>query len=118
MSRVATNVASLKRRKRIHKLVKGYWGARHRWHKLAKEAVTRAGVYAYRDRRTRKRLFRRLWIIRINAALNATGLSYNEFIHELKNAGIELNRKVLAHLTVNDPQAFSALVQVVHNSKK
>ncbi len=112
MSRAATNVAHKKKVNKIHKLTKGYWGARSRWYKLAKEAVTRAGVYAYRDRKVRKREFRSLWIIRINAAVEEHGLSYSKFIHGLKKMGSELNRKILADLAVRDNQAFAKLVEL------
>lgn len=112
MSRVATNVASRRRKNKIRKLAKGYWGARHRWYKIAKEAVIRAHVYAYRDRKVRKREFRKLWIIRINAAVREYGLSYSKFIHGLTKAGVEINRKILADLAVNDKNAFYKIVQL------
>lgn len=112
MSRVATNVAHKKRVNKVHKLSKGYWGARSRWYKLAKEAITRAGVYAYRDRKARKREFRSLWIIRINAAVEEHGLSYSRFIDGLKKSGSELNRKILADLAVRDKIAFAKLVEL------
>lgn len=111
MPRVATNVASRKKRNKIRKLAKGYWGARHRWYKLAKEAVIRAGVYAYRDRKVRKREFRGLWIIRINAAARKYGLSYSKFISGLEKADIQLNRKILADMAVQDEQNFAKLVE-------
>ncbi|MFH1561918.1 MAG: 50S ribosomal protein L20 [Nitrospirota bacterium] len=114
--RVATNVAGRRRKNKIRKLAKGYWGARHRWYKLAKEAVIRAGVYAYRDRKNRKREFRALWIIRINAAVREYGLSYSKFIRGLKNADSELNRKILADLAVRDKNAFSKLVQLAQKN--
>jgi len=112
MPRAATNVAHKKRTNKIHKLSKGYWGARSRWYKLAKEAVIRAGVYAYRDRKVRKREFRSLWIIRINAAVEEHGLSYSKFIFGLKKSGSELNRKILADLAVRDKVAFAQLVEL------
>ncbi|MDI6734729.1 MAG: 50S ribosomal protein L20 [bacterium] len=114
--RVATNVATRRRKNKIRKLASGYWGARHRWYKLAKEAVIRAGVYAYRDRKVRKREFRALWIIRINAAVREYGLSYSKFIKGLKNAGSELNRKILADLAVRDKVAFAKLVQLAQEN--
>lgn len=116
MARVATNVTSRKRKNKIRKLTKGYWGARHRWYKLAKEAVIRAYVYAYRDRKVRKREFRRLWIIRINAAVREYGLSYSKFMNGLEKAGIEINRKILADLAVHDKNAFSKIVQLAQKA--
>jgi large subunit ribosomal protein L20 len=112
MPRVATNVARKKRVKKIHKLTKGYWGARSRWYKIAKEAVIRAGVYAYRDRKVRKREFRRLWIVRINAAVRQYGLSYSKFIAGLKKMGSEVNRKILADIAVKDKQTFDRLIEL------
>jgi large subunit ribosomal protein L20 len=91
------------------KLAKGYWGAKHRLFKKAKEQVMRSWMYAYRDRRKRKRDFRRLWIARINAAARQNGLSYSKLMHGLKLAGIEINRKMLAELAVNDINAFNTL---------
>jgi large subunit ribosomal protein L20 len=95
------------------KQAKGYYGARSRNFKAAKDAVWRAGVYAYRDRRQRKRQFRRLWILRINAAARLHGMSYSTFIAGLRRKGIELNRKVLADMAVEYPEAFAELVQTV-----
>ncbi|NPA52427.1 MAG: 50S ribosomal protein L20 [Aquificae bacterium] len=103
--------SSRKKKKKILKMAKGYYGAKHRSYKRAKEQVVRSLQYEYRDRRLRKREFRRLWIVRINAASRANGLSYSQFINGLNKAGIELDRKVLADLAVNDPQAFSQLVE-------
>ena len=97
-------------RKKILKLAKGYWGRRHSNYKTAKDAVAKSLTYAYRDRKDRKGDFRRLWIIRINAACRADGLSYNKFINGLDKAGININRKALAFLAVNDPEAFRAIV--------
>jgi large subunit ribosomal protein L20 len=94
-------------------MAKGYWGAKSRNYRTAKEAVEKSLLYAYRDRRNKKRDFRRLWIIRIKAASEQNGLSYSRFINGLKRLHIELDRKVLADLAVNAPQAFSALVQKV-----
>jgi large subunit ribosomal protein L20 len=116
MARVSTNVARNRRKKKIMKLAKGYWGARSRWYKLAKEAVIRAHVYAYRDRRTKKRESRMLWIARINAAARLHGLSYSMFISGLKKAGINLNRKMLAEIAVSDTEGFSKLVEVAKQS--
>jgi large subunit ribosomal protein L20 len=91
------------------KLAKGYWGAKHRLFKKAKEQVIRSWMYAYRDRRQTKRNFRKLWIVRINAAARQNGLSYSKLMHGLKLAGIEVNRKMLADLAVNDIEAFNSL---------
>ncbi len=103
--------SSRKKKKKILKMAKGYYGAKHRSYKRAKEQVIRSLQYEYRDRRLRKREFRRLWIVRINAAARANGLSYSQFINGLKKAGIELDRKILADLAVRDPEAFSQLVE-------
>lgn len=112
MPRVRTNVASRRRKKRILKAAKGYYGARSRQYKLAKETLMRALVYAYRDRRAKKRIFRRLWISRINPAIRSYGLSYSRFIDGLKKAGLSLNRKILANLVVEDPSIFSRLAEL------
>mgnify|MGYP001326132941 FL=1 len=111
MPRIKRSVASRARRKRILKAARGYYGARSRTFKVAKQAVIRAGQYAYRDRRQRKRQFRQLWIIRINAAAREHGLSYSRFIAGLKNAGIEVDRKVLADIAVHEKQVFASLVE-------
>ncbi len=103
--------SSRKKKKKILKMAKGYYGAKHRSYKRAKEQVIRSLQYEYRDRRLRKREFRRLWITRINAAARINGLSYSQFIHGLNKAGIELNRKVLADLAVSDPETFAKLVE-------
>jgi large subunit ribosomal protein L20 len=100
-----------KRHKKIISRAKGYWGARSRLFKTANEAVAHALQYAYRDRRTRKRDFRRLWITRINAAARQNGMTYNRFIEGLTKAGIQIDRKILADMAVNDQAAFAALVQ-------
>ena len=94
------------------KEAKGYWGRKHSSYRFAKEQVQRSGMYAYRDRRNRKRDFRRLWIIRINAAARAEGLSYSELMHGLKQAEVEVNRKMLADLAVNDRDAFRRFVEL------
>ena len=109
MPRVSTNVARLKRKRRILKHAKGYFGRRKNLYKTAKEAVERGWRYSYRDRKNRKRDFRRLWIIRINAAARQHELSYSRFMNGLKLAGIEVNRKQLADLAIRDPDAFSRL---------
>jgi large subunit ribosomal protein L20 len=101
-----------RRHKRILKQAKGYYGRKHAWFRTANEAVMHAGQYAYNDRRTRKRDFRRLWITRINAAVREHGLSYSCFIAGLTKAGVEVDRKMLADLAVNDAVAFAKLVQV------
>ncbi len=117
MPRVRRGTKKSRRRSKILKLAKGYWGARSHNYRTAKEAVERALLYAYRDRRTRKRDFRRLWIIRIKAAAENNGLSYSRFIHGLKELNIELDRKILADLAVNSPQAFFDIVQKVKDVK-
>lgn len=113
MPRVRRGIKKRKRRTKILKLAKGYWGARSHNYRTAKEAVERALQYAYRDRRTRKRDFRRLWIIRVKAAAENNDISYSRFMHGLKKLNIELNRKVLAELAVNSPGTFVQLVQKV-----
>ncbi len=113
MPRVKSSVSSRRKRKKIIKLAKGYRGARSRLLRTAKESVMRALKYAYRDRRTRKREFRKLWIIRINAAVRAYGLSYSVFMKRLKDANIEINRKTLAELAVNNPDAFKKIVNSI-----
>ncbi len=100
------------RRKKWLKMAKGYWGAKSRCYSIAKQTVIKALTYAYRDRKNRKREFRRLWILRINAAARQHGLKYSEFIHGLKLANIDLNRKMLADLAVNNPETFKYLVDV------
>lgn len=113
MPRVKRGPRKRQRRTKILKQAKGYWGARSHNYRTAKEAVERALLYAYRDRRVRKREFRRLWIIRIKAAAEQNGLSYNRFIHGLKRLNIELDRKILADLAVNEPQAFVQIAEKV-----
>ncbi|HEY9517051.1 MAG TPA: 50S ribosomal protein L20 [Gemmatimonadaceae bacterium] len=109
MPRVKSNVVRLKRKKQIMKAARGAFGARSKLWKAAKENVERGWAYAYRDRKNRKREFRRLWIIRINAAARQNDLSYNVFMNGLKRAGIEVDRKILADLAVRDPAAFTVL---------
>ena len=109
MSRVKRGVAAKKHRKRILKEAKGNYGARGRLLKSAREAVERGWKYAYRDRKRRKRDFRRLWIVRINAAAREHGISYSRLIHGLEVAGVEVDRKILAELAVKDPKAFGDL---------
>tara|TARA_B100001250_G_scaffold145071_1_gene124192 strand:+ start:873 stop:1232 length:360 start_codon:yes stop_codon:yes gene_type:complete len=111
MARVKRGVQSKKRHKKILKQAKGYRGARSRTFKVAKQAVQRAGQYAYRDRRVKKRAFRSLWIIRINAAARENGLSYSKLIAGLKKANIDLDRKTLAEIAVNDKEAFTLIAE-------
>jgi len=111
MSRVKNSVQTRQRRKKVLKRAKGYRGARSRTFKVAKQAVMKAGQYAYRDRRQKKRVFRSLWIIRINAAARENGLSYSKLIAGLKKAQIALDRKTLADLAVNDKEAFSLIAK-------
>ncbi len=111
MPRAKGGFKTRRRRKKVLKMAKGYYGARSRCYKVAKQAVEHALQYAYRDRRARKRDFRRLWIIRINAAARAAGLTYGEFIHGLRKAGAGVDRKVLAELAYHDPRAFGELVE-------
>ncbi|GGX79615.1 50S ribosomal protein L20 [Litchfieldella qijiaojingensis] len=111
MTRVKRGVVARRRHKKILKQAKGYYGARSRVFRVAKQAVIKAGQYAYRDRRQRKRQFRALWIARINAAARQSGLSYSRFIAGLKKAGIEIDRKVLADLAVHEKAAFAAIVE-------
>src|SRR5437870_12508379 len=110
MPRVKRAVHSRKKRREILEQAKGYYGARRKRLRVAKEQVRHSGAYAYRDRRDRKGQFRRLWISRIGAATRARGLSYSSFMHGLKGAGLELDRKILADIAVRDPGAFQQLV--------
>ena len=111
MPRVKGGYVTRQRRKRTLKLAKGYYGAKHLLFKTAKQQVMKSYMYAYRDRRQKKRDFRRLWITRINAAARMNGLSYSQLMHGLKLAEIEVNRKMLADLAVHDAAAFTALVE-------
>jgi len=113
MPRAKGGFKTRRRRKKILKRAKGFYGARSRLYKVATQAVDKALLYAYRDRKARKREFRRLWIIRINAAVRALGLTYSQFIDKLKKMNIDLNRKALADLAYNDPETFANLVEVV-----
>ncbi len=113
MPRSINSVASRRRRKKIMKMAKGYYGARRTQYTAAKNAVEKALLYAYRDRKQRKRNFRRLWIQRINAAARQHGLSYSQFMGLIHKNGIELNRKVLADLAMNHPEAFKAIVDKI-----
>ena len=113
MPRSVNAVASRARRKKILKAAKGYYGARKNVYTVAKNAVEKAMCYAYRDRRQKKRAFRRLWIVRINAAARLEGMSYSRFMNAVSKSGIGLNRKVLADLAMNHPSAFKAIVKAV-----
>jgi len=106
VSRVKRSVHARKKRRKVLKEAKGYFGRKHSSYRFAKEQVQRSGMYAYRDRRNRKRDFRRLWITRINAAARQNGMSYSQFMHGLALAGIELDRKVLADIAVRDAETF------------
>lgn len=111
MPRIKRSVASRKKRRKVLEHASGYWGLKSRTYKAAKEQVDRSLVYAYRDRKAKKRTFRRLWITRINAAARAHDLSYNQFVAGLRKAEIELDRKVLADLAVSDPAAFGKIAE-------
>ena len=117
MPRVRSTVARLKRKKKIMQAAKGARGGRSKLYKSAKETVERGLRYAYRDRRRKKRDFRRLWIVRINAAARLHDLSYNRFMAGLRKAGIEVNRKMLADLAIRDPAAFGELAEVAKQSQ-
>jgi len=116
MARVKRAVHAKKKRREILSQAKGYYGSRSRRLRVAKEQVMHSGVYAYRDRRDRKGQFRRLWITRIGAGARQNGLSYSQLMHGLGRAGIELDRKVLADLAVNDPSAFGSIVQAAKDA--
>ena len=113
MARVKGAMHTRKRRKKILKLAKGYRGAKSKLYKTANQAVMKSLVYAYRDRKNKKRDFRKLWIARINAATRMNGMSYSKFMNGLKKNGIEINRKMLAEIAVSDPAAFTKLVEKV-----
>ena len=118
MPRVKRGVTAHARHKKILEEAKGYYGARSKVFRVAKQAVIKAGQYAYRDRRQKKREFRALWIARINAAARDNGLSYSRLIDGLKKAGVEVDRKMLAELAVNDPVAFAGLVKVAQSAQQ
>ena len=111
MARVKRGVVAHRRHKKILKQAKGYYGARSRVFRVAKQAVIKAGQYAYRDRRQRKRQFRALWIARINAAARINGLSYSRFINGLKKASVEIDRKMLADIAVHEKEAFAKIAE-------
>ncbi|MFC4321035.1 50S ribosomal protein L20 [Litchfieldia salsa] len=118
MPRVKGGTVTRKRRKKVLKLAKGYYGSKHTLYKVANQQVMKSLMYAYRDRRQKKREFRKLWITRINAAARINGLSYSRLMHGLKEAGIEVNRKMLAELAVSDEKAFAELATVAKNNLK
>ncbi len=111
MARVKTGVVRRRRHKKILKQAKGFYSGRRKHFRKAKEQLERSLVYAYRDRRTKKRDFRRLWIVRINAACRLNGMSYSRFINALNKANIQLDRKILADMAMNDPEAFTAVLK-------
>ena len=111
MARVKGGIMSHKRRKKVLKLAKGYFGAKSTHFKMAKQAVMKSGNYAYAGRKQRKRDFRSLWITRISAACRINGINYSTFMNGLKKAGVELNRKMLSEIAINDPAAFTSLVE-------
>ncbi|MBQ3160779.1 MAG: 50S ribosomal protein L20 [Oscillospiraceae bacterium] len=111
MARVKGAMATRKRRNKVLKLAKGYWGAKSKHFKMAKEAVMKSGNYAYIGRRLKKRDFRKLWITRISAACKMNGMNYSTFMNGLKKAGITLNRKMLSEIAINDAAGFTALVE-------
>ena len=117
MSRVKGAMRTRKRHKKILKLAKGYWGSKSRSFRIANQAVMKSLVYAYRDRRAKKRDFRKLWIARINAAARINGMSYSRFINGMKKAGINLNRKMLAEMAVHDAAGFARLVEQVKSAQ-
>ena len=117
MARVKRGVIARARHKKVLKAAKGYYGARSRVYRVAFQAVIKAGQYAYRDRRQRKRQFRQLWIARINAAARANGISYSRLIAGLTRAGVEVNRNMLADLAIADPKAFAGLVAVAKENQ-
>ena len=117
MPRTKNSVASRERRKKYLKAAKGFYGGRSKLYRTAKESVERAMAYAYRDRRRRKRDFRRLWIARINAAARLNGLSYNRFISGLRKAEVDVNRKMLAEMAVNDRDGFRQLADLAKSTK-
>lgn len=118
MARVKRAVNAVKKRRKIMRLSKGYFGAKSKQYRTAKQAVMKSLAYSYRGRKQRKRDFRRLWITRINAAARMNGLSYSKFMNGLKLAGVELNRKVLAEMAVNDAAAFAQLVETAKGALK
>jgi large subunit ribosomal protein L20 len=116
MSRTTNAVARKRRKKKVLREARGYWGRKHSSYRLAHEQVMRSGRYAYRDRRNRKRDFRRLWIVRINAAARREGMTYSELVHGLDKAGVEVNRKVLADIAIRDPEAFRRFAELAREA--
>ena len=116
MSRARNQVARRRRHKKTLSEARGYWGRKHSSYRFANEQLMRSGQYAYRDRRNRKREFRRLWITRINAAARREGMSYSDFMHGLKEADIEVNRKMLADVAVRDPEAFRRFAELAREA--
>ena len=116
MARVKRGMTASKKHKKIRDLAKGYYGAKHRWFRTANEAVMHAGMYAYRDRKNKKREFRRLWVTRINAAARVNGTTYSQLINGLNKAGIEVNRKVLSEMAIADAVAFGRIADAAKNA--
>ena len=116
MSRATNAVARKKRKKKVLSEARGYYGRKHSSYRFANEQLMRSGNYAFRDRRARKRDFRRLWIVRINAAARQEGMSYSELMHGLKLAGVEVNRKMLADVAVRDPEAFRRFTELAREA--
>ena len=117
MARVKNGAVTKARHKKVLKEAKGYFGSKHRLYKSAKEQLMHSGQYAFRDRKQKKRDFRKLWITRINAACRLNDISYSRFIEGLNKAGVEVNRKMLSEIAINDPKAFSELVKVAKDGK-
>lgn len=117
MARVKNGATTKARHKKVLKQAKGYFGSKHRLYKTAKEQLMHSGQYAFRDRKQKKRDFRKLWITRINAACRANEISYSRFIEGLTKVGVEVNRKMLSEIAINDPKAFAELVQVAKDGK-
>ena len=118
MARVKNGATTKARHKKVLKQAKGYFGSKHRLYKSAKEQLMHSGQYAFRDRKQKKREFRKLWITRINAACRENGISYSRFIEGLNKAGVEVNRKMLSEIAINDPEAFKALVETAKKGKE
>ena len=116
MARATNAVARKRRKKKVLKQAKGYFGRKHSSYRLANEQLMRSGNYAYRDRRRRKRDMRRLWIVRINAAARREGMSYSQLMNGLREAGVEVNRKMLAEIAVNDPDGFRRFVELAREA--
>ena len=113
MPKTKNNVASRARRRKVLKLAKGYWGSRSKIYTVAKHSVEKGLQYAYRDRKNKKRTFRKLWIVRINAAARLNGTTYSKLIHAMQTKGVDINRKVLASIAVENPSAFTDIVKFV-----